>query len=262
MGISITQRLYNDYVMPGRWDEYRLFLQNAMQHGYCFVRHDQFDELDYTTAQKYFFLRHDIDSDVKIAKKMFRIEQELGIQSTYYFRLSTLDLDFMEQIHNFGSEAGYHYEEIADYIKKYHLKTQQDIQDRMEKIQAVFVENVEMLEKKLGYKISTVASHGDFMNRVFKMPNLRLMSQEVREAAGIKLEAYDESLGRHVTFRTADEMYPVFWNPSSPVNAIQTNSPVILTLVHPRQWQCAPRSRFCLDFVRALDEIKYRKEKK
>lgn len=262
MKIRVTQRLYNDYLMPGRWDDYRSLLQQALQHGYRFVRHDQYDQPDYNSSQKYFFLRHDIDSDIKIAKKMFRIEQELGVQSTYYFRLSTLDFDFMQQIHSFGSEVGYHYEEIADYIKKYHLKTPQDVQDSMPKIQDLFVANVKALEERLGFPIQTAASHGDFMNRAFQMPNLRLMNEDVRERAGIRLEAYDECLGRHISFRAADEMYPVFWNPSSPVDAIHQNSPVVFALVHPRQWQCAPLSRFRLDFDRVMDEFKYRREKK
>lgn len=262
MGIRVTQRLYNDYVMPGRWDEYRSLLQSALQHGYHFIRHDQFDEPNYGSPEKCFFLRHDIDSDLKIAKKMFQIEQELGVQSTYYFRLSTLDYNFMKQIHDFGSEVGYHYEEIADYIKKYHLKTQQDVQDCMGKIQDRFVENVNMLKENLGFSICTAASHGDYMNRAFHMPNLRLMTQDVRARAGIKLEAYDECLGSHVTFRAADEMYPVFWKPSSPVDAIEQESPVILALVHPRQWQSAPLSRFGLDFSRLVDEVKYRRKKK
>mgnify|MGYP006145381963 CR=1 FL=1 len=59
--------------------------------------------------------RHDIDTDLPTARRMFALEQKHGVRASYYFRLSTLDFGLMRDIERYGSEASYHYEEIATY---------------------------------------------------------------------------------------------------------------------------------------------------
>lgn len=67
--------------------------------------------------------RHDIDTDVGGARAFFEIEKALGIRASYYFRLSTIDRDLMREINSYGSEVGYHYEELATHAKRYGLNT-------------------------------------------------------------------------------------------------------------------------------------------
>ncbi len=43
------------------------------------------------------------------AKKFFEIENKYNVKASYYFRLSTLDYKFMKEIHEYGSEASYHF---------------------------------------------------------------------------------------------------------------------------------------------------------
>jgi hypothetical protein len=66
--------------------------------------------------------RHDIDSDLRTARKMFALEVKHGVQASYYFRLSTLDYGFMRDIEAAGGEASYHYEEVATYAKRHRLR--------------------------------------------------------------------------------------------------------------------------------------------
>jgi hypothetical protein len=70
-------------------------------------------------------LRHEIaiDSDLKTARAMFDLERKLDIRSSYYFRLSTGDIPFMRELEAEGSEAGYHYEEIATFAKCNGIRT-------------------------------------------------------------------------------------------------------------------------------------------
>lgn len=48
---------------------------------------------DYTEnpGEKRIYLRHDIDTDPKIALKMAQVEHNLGIRGTYYFRWCTFN---------------------------------------------------------------------------------------------------------------------------------------------------------------------------
>lgn len=72
------------------------------------------------TVQKYLYntskapcivLRHDVDRSVKNALAMARLEHDLGIQSTYYFRYpNTYNTKIIGQICALGHEIGYHYE--------------------------------------------------------------------------------------------------------------------------------------------------------
>ena len=256
--MDLLGRLYNDYLMPGRWTHYRAMLSAAKANGYRFVRHQDAEAALTEGQPRLFFLRHDIDTDVPLTRTMFAIEQELGITSTYYFRRCTADPDLMHAIHASGSEVGYHYEEISDHVKARGLRRAEEVLPAMESLRRQFLQNLEAFENRLGAKVHTVAAHGDFANRRLGLANTTLMSPQLRQAAGIRLEAYDGLLTGQVSFRATDAMYPGLWKPSSPIEAVATQSPVILFLAHPRHWQRAPLHRFHIDAQRLFDELRYR----
>lgn len=60
-------------------------------------------------------LRHDVDRLPENALRIAKIENELGIKSSYYFRIlpESYDESIISQISNLGHEIGYHYEEMA-----------------------------------------------------------------------------------------------------------------------------------------------------
>ncbi len=68
-------------------------------------------------------MRHDIDGLAKAALKTARIEEELGIQATYYFRTcnNIFVPEIIQEIEEMGHEVGYHYEVLStakgDYEK-------------------------------------------------------------------------------------------------------------------------------------------------
>ena len=71
--MSIQERLKRDYFGPSRYAQYKAVLQKALKNGFHFVTLKEFD----VTKTKQVILRHDIDSDIGIAKKMFAIEKSL-----------------------------------------------------------------------------------------------------------------------------------------------------------------------------------------
>lgn len=65
-------------------NHYKEILQLALEKGYSFV---SFNEVVNSNNNKFCLLRHDVDADLIAALKMARIENELGIRSTYFFML-------------------------------------------------------------------------------------------------------------------------------------------------------------------------------
>ena len=189
---------------------------------------------------RYFIHRHDIDTDIRTAKKMFSIEQSLGIKATYYFRLSTLDYALIKEISEYGSEASYHFEELASYCKINHIKSKQEALEGLDEIKSIFKLNVEMIEKEASIKIQSVASHGDFVNRKLNVINNVVTDDlSLRKELGIVCETYDSILMDSFDLYISDKPYPVYFSPTSPFDALKEpdKNSIICMTSHPRQWE-------------------------
>ena len=66
--------------------------------------------------EKFSLIRHDVDRKPGNALKMAILEHEMGIKSTYYFRIKpyVFDREIIKKIENLGHEIGYHYESLSD----------------------------------------------------------------------------------------------------------------------------------------------------
>lgn len=252
----MINRIINDYFMKERYGEYKSVLESFLQHGFQFVCVKDFGTPEIEKHQKIICIRHDIDSDIKIAEKMFHIERELGITSTYYFRLSTMEPALINKIKDYGCEIGYHYEEIASYAKKAKIKDPGEIRRNMPAIRKQFAQNVKKFEKQTDIKLESVASHGDFVNRRLGIPNKELITGRILQGLGIRWEAYDAEEG--LDFRLADRIYPEYFGPQTPQEIVSVEKyKKGLVLVHPRQWDKAPVTRMKLDLKRMREGICY-----
>lgn len=65
---------------------------------------------------RFVLLRHDVDRMPERALETAKIEHELGIKATYYFRTikSVFKPDIIHQIREMGHEIGYHYETLSE----------------------------------------------------------------------------------------------------------------------------------------------------
>lgn len=99
-------------------------LRKAKELDYQFLRLCDYKEID--TFNKIILLRHDIDLSLENALKIAQLEFELGIQSTYFVRISAKynpmfypNLKIIERIESLGHEIGLHYSlNIPILIKK------------------------------------------------------------------------------------------------------------------------------------------------
>jgi hypothetical protein len=59
-------------------------------------------------------LRHDVDKNVSKALEISRLEKNMGLRSTFFFRYKrTFDKYVIKQIYRLGHEIGYHYEVLS-----------------------------------------------------------------------------------------------------------------------------------------------------
>jgi hypothetical protein len=258
---QLAGRLYSDYLMPSRLPEYETLLLRANECGYrqlsvrSFYRtiRDPDDQAD-----KVLVHRHDIDSDLRTARKMFALEVKHAVSASYYFRLRTLDYGFMRDIEAAGGEASYHYEEVATYAKRHRLRRGDDVRQRFPEIRELFLGNFMRISERLGLPMTTVASHGDFANRRLKVINHELLRDpELRRRCGIECESYDIDLLRHFDLYISDRPHPVYYYPLSPFDALNRHRRICF-LTHPVQWETNWLENTRCNMVRLAEELVWR----
>lgn len=166
---------------------------------------------------------------------MLALEKKYGARATYYFRWNTINVKLMKEIAEAGGEASYHYEEIASYCYRHHIKTKERMLERIDEIKDLFIEQYAKFKEKTGQPCLTIASHGDYMNTRFKYQNKELIDDRVRKATGIVREAYDAPHMNALTCRIADQVEMEHFTEKA-IAAIERGEPVLELLTHPRQW--------------------------
>jgi hypothetical protein len=117
-----------------RLDEFRALLHCALDEGYVTMTLSAFAETERSLPRerpgRILLLRHDIDSDLSRARRMWELERRLGVVGTYFFRRSTWDLRLIQQMAAEGFEVGYHYEELASAIKQWGASSAEEARAR------------------------------------------------------------------------------------------------------------------------------------
>jgi len=138
---------------------YRRLLEALVDKGFSFIKMCEINanKLMQNDAKRLVLLRQDVDRLPANSLAIAKIQSELGIKSTYYFRIvpQCFDPIVIEQIAGMGHEVGYHYEDMSFAWAK--LK----IQDSKFKIQG------EELEKKLaGIAIESFARNLEKLRKI------------------------------------------------------------------------------------------------
>ena len=263
--LTLKKRIYDDFFRPSRLNWYDNLLKKAVNRGYIFCTIEEFNNKivkskHIVNKEKYFIIRHDIDTDPKTAYNIFLIEKKYNIKSTYYFRLSTINKRIINEIKEFGSEVSYHYEEMATFAKRNKILSMLEINDRIDEIRTEFCNNLMQFRNRLNLKSLTVASHGDFMNKRLGYQNLYILNEEIRSKYKIELEAYDNNFMKYVTRRISDlGKIDQVWKSDSNIGlneALDKDEKVIYLLIHPRQWYSRVTSNIYENFIRMFEEIK------
>lgn len=247
--------------MADRLNEYRQLLSGILERGYGFMTMADFAcsvRAGNPPEAQAALLRVDVDSDPRGAGRMFEVERELGIRSTYYFRLSTMDRRLAAAMAQRGTEVGYHFEEASTLARRRGLRSAADVERCRDILREHFRENVMLFGKGAGVTPRTVAAHGDFLNRKLGISNNFFIDGALLEELSIVAEAYQKWLVSRISARIADRPPPQNWQPHPPQEVLKS-SPAVLSLVfHPRQWVRNPWANARADLDRVLAETEYR----
>lgn len=125
--------------------------------------------------QKVIVIRHDVDRKPQQALRMARVEYELGIRSTYYFRFNkkVFQPQLIRKIAEMGHEIGYHYETLDKAKGNYE--------------RAIQIFKYELDEFRKVAEIKTICMH---RNPLAKWDSRDLWSQYDFKKFGILGEAY------------------------------------------------------------------------
>jgi hypothetical protein len=151
---------------------YQKLLNALRNQGFSFLTFKQFIS---NSDKKVIVLRQDVDLLPGNSLEFAKIQAELEIKGTYYFRIvpESFNEDIIREIALLGHEVGYHYEDLAVARQKTKVKRQKskpDLHDHrcFEKVlvdSAIerFASNLEKLRKIAPVK--TICMHGSPMSR-------------------------------------------------------------------------------------------------
>lgn len=156
--------------------KYKEFIISLMDNGYTFYTFEDYISLN-NLSDPHIVLRHDVDRIPSRALKLARLEHELKVISTYFFRSKSVSFnkEIISQIQEFGHEVGYHYEELSDAKGDYELAWQ------------LFQENVKKFDAFGGIK--SIAMHGKPFS---KWDNRDLWNKHDYRKFGIQIEVYKD----------------------------------------------------------------------
>jgi hypothetical protein len=238
---AVWWRARSDLLLPDRLGEYRALLEHALAQGYAAHTLRSFrDLLDAgRREERVLVLRRDVDTDPATARAMSEVDHDVGVRATSFFRLRTVDVALMRDLEAAGSEAGYHFEEVATVARELRLRDRAEAERRLPLARERFRRNLLALRERTGLALDAVASHGDVLNRRLGIDNRALLTPGLRAELGIRTEAYDREVYVRAAPRSRfiDAPPPVRWRPGDPHAAIDRGEPVVYLLTHPRQWR-------------------------
>lgn len=129
----------------------RAVYEEFLKNGYEVISFLEY--LKNSNREKVMILRHDVDRFPKQSLKMAKLEHELGVTATYYFRTrkTTYKPDIINEIKNMGHEIGYHYENLTDCNGNYEKSIEE------------FEQHLNSLREY--YPIETICMHGSPMSK-------------------------------------------------------------------------------------------------
>ena len=109
-------------------------------------------------------IRHDVDRNPFNALKIAKIESELNIKASYYFRIvpESYDVKVISEIAKMGHEIGYHYEDV-DLVVKSNKDKLLDRENLINKAYLSFCNNLAVLRKD--FDIHTICMHGSPLSK-------------------------------------------------------------------------------------------------
>lgn len=231
--------IFKKITQKSRLQYYREILSLARRNDYIITSLSDWYENDFYEGKKVLILRHDVDLLSWTAYRMFLVEKEFGVKSTFYFRWKSANPFVINAIKKSGFEVSLHYETLATFCKKKNIVKAEDLaeQDYSQCLE-ILKDEISLFEKRYG-RIKTLCSHGDKRNRILGIPNHKIVENINRNELGIYFETYDKDIIHRFSSYISDSSIKdqhVWKYGLTPEQAISNGSVCICLLTHPHHW--------------------------
>lgn len=228
------------YLINRRIDEYEQVLKYAKESNYKAISLVQYISGNFKKNDKLLILRHDIDHVTKATEMMIEIEKKYDCNASYYFRDCTADIDLINEVKYANSEASMHFETIANFIKNRRLSKKNFKSEYIDLCKNLLKYELNAFRIKYNLECKTIASHGEYINRIFGISN-NVLTEDIESYKfyNIDLEAYNESFIKQINMYISDcpiEINEGYRYGISPIKAIEKGVTPILFLTHPNHW--------------------------
>lgn len=255
-------------VFNDRLDDYREYIEYAQKHNYKVVSLEDFYSNSERNQEKHFVLRHDVDWPGQSTRKMFELEKDLGVKSTYYFRFSTIDKPLIDEMIAAGFDVGLHFETIADYVKEHHISEASCLD--MDLMTDLLKKDILRFEEIVCHKVHSICSHGAPENVLLKVANNTITERLLKAGGGYELlnidfEAYDSTMYNDVDCHIMDGGvlgHYGFSYKDTPISAIDEGKNNIVFLSHPSHWWLTPQDRYKSILLFFLGKAKFTTNRK
>ena len=211
-------------------------LNNALKRGYRFIGFESFEDTQTFNLKnvkklmkKSILLRHDVDGDLSAAAEMARLENKLGISSTYFLMwrspcynlMSRVGQDFVDFIIKSGHKIGLHYDQGYDAERNIPRHTTEIAIQR----------EASWLEELLKIRVHAISFH---------QPSPALLQEGIN--CGKRINTYDKHLlSNYKYISDSNRIFPL-WLSDKPktlsyIDAIANCWPQSMQiLIHPMWW--------------------------
>lgn len=250
--------LLKSVLLNDRLKMYSKYINEAKQQGYKVETLGEFYN-HYKEDGKHFILRHDVDHKGEATRKMFEVEKNLGVRSTYFFRYSTVDKVLIDEMILAGFEIGFHFETIANYIDDNHITNKEDID--LEKCKVMLKKEVKEFEEMIEHPVFSLCAHGAPANKKIGISNNVITEERgILKDIGIDYEAYDKTMYEYVDCHIMDQsiLYNYgFSYKDTPESSILEGRRNIIFLAHPNHWYLSRFQRIKKIMAFVLGKAKY-----
>lgn len=145
--------------MDFTYTTYKLFISTFLNHQYSF---QTFADFIQNPLIKTILLRHDVDKLPKNSLIIAKLENEIGIKGSYYFRAvpESWDENIIKEISALGHEIGYHYENLSEMSKARGVRSEEQL---FELAFDDFKRNLEKL--RILAPVNTICMHGSPLSK-------------------------------------------------------------------------------------------------
>lgn len=215
-----------------RFGEYERLLTAALKRGYDVVSLEPWVRA-MPASTPVLILRHDVDQQPAAALRMARIELDLGLRSTFYFRWRTAHPAIIGELRGRGFDIGFHYETLTRLALEGAPPV--DGEAGMEAARELLAREVAAFAGRFGAPRSLCA-HGD--SRVPGVSNAVLLRGQPAERFGVEFDANEAMRGRKPGWWLTDRSAPNGgWKDGvDPVELLGRGVTPILCLTHPNNW--------------------------